>query len=998
MKNAWKKTFIAVLLSFLGMFGFTVWTNASVHAATAESYRFDFGSGPAADGFIQVSCEDTYDSETGYGFKDGSIMNGRDRSQSSDPLERDFCFASAYSFLVDLPDGQYTVSLISGDQIATQAAMTVAAEGEVKLDGVGSPAGSFIYESLTVNVRDGQLTLEVEGNTARLNALQISPFYAFDFGPGDVSSDYTAVRCNTSYSEETGYGWSQLAGIDGTIQSQGDALHNDFCFGPELSFEVDLDNGTYKVTAISGDAEQNHSLTIFAEGKKVLDNVTAEAGQYTVGTFEANVVDGQLNLDFSGSPARINALTIAQILKEQAVPWPVDEGILLEDQGSSVTLTNSEISFTVNKSSPTISVLRKKGKYEEVNLLNVGRGYYNLNYFFESNREYGGTNMNYQIVSQTDDRVEISLSTDNPEVLPFRLDYRFVLEADSPGIYIYSIFDYHEGMPDGVEIEQSRYSFRGNPEIFTKYGIEDHSKGDRMGTFPTPQDIRNGESLMDATYRLPNGEIYTKYQHAVHMGDNNINGIFGEDIGLSIIRPSQEYLVGGPAKQEYFVEMTNTTPMVHWYEQVRHYGVPNIVPEKGWQKIYGPFFVYVNEAETTEALWADVKQQAVEEKAKWPYTWLEDSIYNTDQRSTVTGQLTVSDGSSAANAWVILGQPGMNVYEQNLDYLYYVRADEQGRFTIEDVRPGTYTLYAYTDHLFGEFHFDDIAVGANGTHDVGVLEWTPETHGDLIWQIGTPDRTPREFKFGDQLRQWGLWLQYPLDFPNDVDFVIGESIESEDWNYMHPATRTPGNVDHLLVPQDPTLAEWKIRFQSEETQGTGTLTIAIAGSSRGSLAVTLNGTTIAEYDQVIPIGNDASVYRAGETGYYHELTIPFDASLLTDGENIITLKHLGSNGSTDSIMYDALRLEIEPATIGSLQDQVTAYEQTGDLTAPLVIQLHNQLKQAEHHFQKEDMKQTVHFLQNFLKHLTQQEMQRYVSEEAQADLEARANALIDYLN
>src|SRR5690625_7069655 len=47
---------------------------------------------------------------------------------------------------------------------------------------------------------------------------------------------------------------------------------------------------------------------------------------------------------------------------------------------------------------------------------------------------------------------------------------------------------------------------------------------------------------------------YTKYNHAVHIGNNRLNGMFGDDLGISIIRPSSEYFVGGPWKQEYFVE------------------------------------------------------------------------------------------------------------------------------------------------------------------------------------------------------------------------------------------------------------------------------------------------------------------------------------------------------------------------------------------------------------------------------------------------------------
>lgn len=591
-----------------------------------------------------------------------------------------------------------------------------------------------------------------------------------------------------------------------------------------------------------------------------------------------------------------------------------EEKVTLLEGASSVIIANSEITMEVRKFSPTISsIMRNKGEYQGVNLLKGGEGYYLLNYGLDGEKKkWGGSGMSYKLISKTEDRVEISVSVNHPKLLPFEMDYRFVLEADSPGFYVYSIFKYPENMPDGLEIEQSRYSFRLDPNIFTDYGIEDRAMGDRIGKFPSPKDVRRGDSLMDATYRLPDGEIYTKYQHSVFMGDNNINGVFGEDIGFSIIRPSTEYLVGGPAKHEYLVEMTDSTPMVHWYEQVRHYGTPSIYPEKGWEKVYGPFFVYINEGDSIEDLWKDAKQKTEEEITKWPYEWVEAPAYAAEHRSQVSGQLEITDGTSAENARVILGQPGQNFYEQNLDYLYYTQADREGRFTLPAVREGDYTLYAYVNGVFGEYRKDGIQVNAKEPLDLGVLEWEPVNHGELAWQIGIPDRTPREFKYGENLHQWGLWLQYPLDFPEDVNFTIGKSDERTDWNYAHPMVKTPGKTEQLLVPANRSAAVWNIIFDREEAvSGTGTLTIAIAGSSNGSLNIELNGTQIASYEKVIPIGNDASLYRAGEAGYYNELIIPFDASLLREGENVISLKPLSSGGSTDGILYDALKLEVD---------------------------------------------------------------------------------------
>src|SRR5699024_12128533 len=88
-----------------------------------------------------------------------------------------------------------------------------------------------------------------------------------------------------------------------------------------------------------------------------------------------------------------------------------------------------------------------------------GKGYYLLNYVLDDQKsEKGLSAMTYELLSQTSERVELSLTLDDPRKLPFVVEYHFVLEADAPGIYVYSIFKYSDEMPEHMDIEQSRYS------------------------------------------------------------------------------------------------------------------------------------------------------------------------------------------------------------------------------------------------------------------------------------------------------------------------------------------------------------------------------------------------------------------------------------------------------------------------------------------------------------------------------------------------------------
>ena len=118
---------------------------------------------------------------------------------------------------------------------------------------------------------------------------------------------------------------------------------------------------------------------------------------------------------------------------------------------------------------------------------------------------------------------------------------------------------------------------------------------------------------------------------------------------------------------------------------------------------------------------------------------------------------------------------------------FWSRVKADGTFEIEKAREGRYSLWALNDAQFGEFRRDNVTVKAGETTNPGKLVLQPEVRGKIMWQIGKPDRTAKEFRHGDDCRHWGLWLKYPEEFPRDVDFKIGQSQERTDWNYVQPA-------------------------------------------------------------------------------------------------------------------------------------------------------------------------------------------------------------------
>jgi rhamnogalacturonan endolyase len=337
-----------------------------------------------------------------------------------------------------------------------------------------------------------------------------------------------------------------------------------------------------------------------------------------------------------------------------------------------------------------------------------------------------------------------------------------------------------------------------------------------------------------------------------------------------------------------------------------HYGAANVsVDSEQWRKIYGPCLLYFNSGRDADGLWTDAKAKAEAERTAWPYAWMKNPLYpSAAERGAATGQLSLKDpqdpSASSANAWVGLAAPSPDWQQQSNNYQYWVRADQEGRFTIPHVRPGNYTLYAFVDGVMDEFRHDNVVIAKGETSDLHLITWTPQRNGRQLWQIGKPDRTAKEFRHGDDYRHWGLWLQYPKEFPKDVNFIVSKSNERTDWNYAQV------NVGQ---GKDWTGTTWMVRFNFDTPpkRGTATLSVALASATKADLEIALNGRTIGR----IETGHDSAMIRAGIHGQYSLTPISFSADLLKKGQNQLTLTQRAGGNAQKSVMYDCLRLEVE---------------------------------------------------------------------------------------
>jgi rhamnogalacturonan endolyase len=354
------------------------------------------------------------------------------------------------------------------------------------------------------------------------------------------------------------------------------------------------------------------------------------------------------------------------------------------------------------------------------------------------------------------------------------------------------------------------------------------------------------------------------------------------------------------------------------------------------------------------ALWQDALDKAREVKAQWPYDWVKGVNYaHKNQRVNVTGQLVLDDPQATTTSLPHLnvglthpdyrgsgsefarrsGNGDLVTWEHDGNYYQFWNAgSEDGRFTITHVVPGTYTLHAFADGVLGEYAKTDIKVEAGKPLDLGKLNWQPVRFGKQIWDIGYPDRTGGKFFKGDGANywKWGWGFRYAGLFPNDITYTIGKSDYHKDWFFeqvphvtneawKNPAAKDPYNqpfgwVQTATGQQDMwrewghgRATTWTIKFNMDHAEhGQGVLRVSLAGADGGGgLDAGVNGTPIGT---IHPVQTNALRYNT-DTGVWRQYWLTFDAALLKQGENSLTLT-VPAGDLTSGVVYDYLRLEL----------------------------------------------------------------------------------------
>jgi lysophospholipase L1-like esterase len=128
-------------------------------AADSAVFKFDFGPGPAAPGYVQVLPTTVYTDATGYGFEPGAQVTGIDRG-GGDPLRDDFVAGDQpFFFSMKVPEeGNYRVTVTLGDAAGESTATIKAELRRLMVEKVHTASGKFATVNFIVNTRTPKIS------------------------------------------------------------------------------------------------------------------------------------------------------------------------------------------------------------------------------------------------------------------------------------------------------------------------------------------------------------------------------------------------------------------------------------------------------------------------------------------------------------------------------------------------------------------------------------------------------------------------------------------------------------------------------------------------------------------------------------------------------------------------------------------------------------------------------------------------------------------------
>ncbi len=606
------------------------------------------------------------------------------------------------------------------------------------------------------------------------------------------------------------------------------------------------------------------------------------------------------------------------------VSIPQNPNSMLTEYPTYVLLKNGIIEAKIDKNSSNLMSMKINGVetlYQSTATTRTG-GYYD---FVTSQGFEQISGATFSVKEETADYIDISLFrpyTPGTNVTRCDVDIHYVLKKGDTGLYTYSILKHKAAYPD-FDMGSWRQVLWIDNTVTDKICVNDL----KTWEMPQPTDTWSATSIPEII-KIDSGVRAGKYDGKYEFSEPLISlKAYGHttdknSLGIWAVTANHEYFNSGPTHHD----LNAAAGIIHICMNGVHYNSKGFQVLQGeeWSKIYGPYLIYANQKATATANWDDAKARSAKDETEWPYAWLT----NTPEyplaagRGNITGTFSIKDPSkplvTGKNAWIGVTKlsddsTGQWQFEEE-NYQYWVKTDASGNFNIKNVRPGTYTLFAYSDGVTGEFSLANVTVTAGGTNNLGTVEWTiARPNGTLLWEIGVPDRTAAEYKFGDfDYCEGFVQKKFDSTFPNPIVYNVANKNWSTVLPYVHSKYyNADGSINGNWA--------WKINFDlpaGMPTTGNAKLTIAYASSDHAQQWIYVNtesGSPIAFYP---PEGGGNAFLRQSNHAKYATTVVDIPMSKLKAGTNFIQLVMPSNSGDVSHLMYDYISFEAVTSTLG----------------------------------------------------------------------------------
>ncbi|MDD5184608.1 MAG: polysaccharide lyase family protein [Paludibacter sp.] len=703
-----------------------------------------------------------------------------------------------------------------------------------------------------------------------------------------------------------GYGNTGVVTLKGVLSTKYDVYVG---YGAKGAGTLNINGGTVYV---------GRSLYIAASGATGLINITGVGALNIPGnvtsTMQTLINAGKIITTDAGMQLEAvysNSTTTVQVKRTMT-------GMLME-YSSYVILDNGIVKAKIEKSSGKVLSLLFNG----VEMIAQSGGHVTAYYDWTDGTNFESlSHCVFSVTQQNDSLVDISFKDNyTPEmgdVIGGDMDVHFVIKKNLTGLYTYSVLEHQPSYPAvGLGSWRLVYSLGHDASTYVCEKIYvDSLRHWQMPGVTDTYETTPIQEIVKMTSGARAGHFDGKYEYVTDLWNIGTWG-FASDVnklGTWMVFGSHEFFNEGPT----YHDLNAAAGIIHVCLNGLHYNLKSFTVAQGehWRKIYGPFLIYFNQKNTGDESWVDAQQRAKQEEKEWPYSWLTNNPEYplANQRGAISGSFKVSDAFkpevTGANAWIGVTQisNGDNQWQQEgKNYKYWIKTDSTGNFTIPEIRPGTYSLFAYTNGEVGEFSKTNVTVTAGDTTSMGDLVWTiARNKGKIAWEIGYPNRSASEFGHGHtDFFEGYVYDNFYKEYSNPLEYNVDE----KNWDTALPYAHS------VYEDAAKNLSSWKWRLHFKlpsniATSGNATLTIAYAGNDHAQQWIYVNNENSTFSAFYPPNGGGNGLLRQTNHAMYGISTITIPMSKLVKGDNIITLLNPSSSSMVNHLMYDYLSLEV----------------------------------------------------------------------------------------